>query len=147
MKIFNFDEYINESTINKKLPVPKEIKELSDIFKENGKKLYIVGGWVRDHVMGRKPEDIDLTTDSLPDETLEFLGDKYSVDLVGKAFGVIILKVGGEDVEIASFRSDIGEGRKPEVKLGVTIEDDVNRRDLTISSLFYDIEEIDYARC
>lgn len=140
MKLFKFNEYINESVINKKLPVPKEIKELSDIFKENGKKLYIVGGWVRDHLMGRNPEDIDLTTDSLPEETLEFLGDKYSVDLVGKAFGVIILKVGGEDVEIASFRTD-GEGRKPEVKLGVTIEEDVNRRDLTISSLFYDIDK------
>ena len=141
MKISRFNQYISESIVDKKLPVPKEIKELSDIFKKNGKKLYIVGGWVRDHLMGRNPEDIDLTTDSLPEETLEFLGDKYSVDLVGKAFGVIILKVGGEDVEIASFRSDIGEGRKPEVKLGVTIEEDVNRRDLTISSLFYDIDK------
>lgn len=140
MKISRFNQYILESVINKKLPVPKDILELSKIFKQNGKKLYIVGGWVRDHLMGRSPEDIDLATDSLPDETLEFLSDKYSVDLVGKAFGVIILKVGGEDVEIASFRKD-GSGRHPEVELGVTIEDDVKRRDLTISALFYDIDE------
>ncbi len=140
MKISRFNQYISESVIDKKLPVSKEIRELSELFKQNGKRLYIVGGWVRDHLMGKSPHDIDLATDSLPDETLDFLGDKYSVDLVGKAFGVIILKVGDEDVEIASFRSDIGEGRKPEVKLGVTIEEDVSRRDLTISALFYDIE-------
>lgn len=139
MKISRFNQYISESVIDKKLPVSKEIRELSELFKQNGKRLYIVGGWVRDHLMGRDPDDIDLATDSLPDETLEFLGNKYSVDLVGKAFGVIILKVGGEDVEIASFRTD-GDGRKPEVTLGVTIEDDVSRRDLTISALFYDIE-------
>lgn len=139
MKISRFNQYISESVIDKKLPVSKEIRELSELFKQNGKRLYIVGGWVRDHLMGKSPHDIDLATDSLPDETLEFLGDKYSVDLVGKAFGVIILKVGGEDVEIASFRTD-GDGRKPEVTLGVTIEEDVSRRDLTISALFYDIE-------
>ena len=139
MKISRFNQYISESVIDKKLPVSKEIRELSELFKQNGKRLYIVGGWVRDHLMGKSPHDIDLATDSLPDDTLEFLGDKYSVDLVGKAFGVIILKVGGEDVEIASFRTD-GDGRKPEVTLGVTIEEDVSRRDLTISALFYDIE-------
>jgi poly(A) polymerase/tRNA nucleotidyltransferase (CCA-adding enzyme) len=139
MKISRFNQYISESVIDKKLPVSKEIRELSELFKQNGKRLYIVGGWVRDHLMGKSPHDIDLATDSLPDDTLEFLGDKYSVDLVGKAFGVIILKVGGEDVEIASFRVD-GTGRKPEVTLGVTIEEDVSRRDLTISALFYDIE-------
>ncbi len=139
MKISRFNQYISESVIDKKLPVSKEIRELSELFKQNGKRLYIVGGWVRDHLMGKSPHDIDLATDSLPDETLDFLGDKYSVDLVGKAFGVIILKVGGEDVEIASFRTD-GDGRKPEVTLGVTIEEDVSRRDLTISALFYDIE-------
>jgi|TARA_B110000483_G_C18159207_1_gene528634 tRNA nucleotidyltransferase/poly(A) polymerase len=139
MKISRFNQYISESVIDKKLPVSKEIRELSELFKQNGKRLYIVGGWVRDHLMGRDPDDIDLATDSLPDDTLDFLGDKYSVDLVGKAFGVIILKVGGEDVEIASFRED-GDGRKPEVNLGVTIEEDVSRRDLTISALFYDIE-------
>jgi tRNA nucleotidyltransferase/poly(A) polymerase len=140
MEIFKFKDFIKENIINKKLPVPNEIKELSNIFKENGKKLYIVGGWVRDYLMGKTPEDIDLTTDSLPDETLEFLGGKYSVDLVGKAFGVIILRIGDQDIEIASFRED-SSGRKPDVKLGVTIEEDVKRRDLTISALFYDIDK------
>lgn len=122
------------------MKLPNGIIELSKLFKENGKKLYVVGGYVRDTVMGLKPLDIDLCTDSLPNETLAFIGDKYKANLVGKSFGVIILTIGGEDVEIASFRVD-GLGRKPTVKFGVTIEDDVQRRDLTISAMYYDIEE------
>ena len=126
--------------LQRKIDLPNGILELSKIFKENGKKLYVVGGFVRDILMGLNPLDIDLATDSLPDDTLDFLGGKYKVDLVGDAFGVVILKVDGEDIEIASFRTD-STGRKPEVKLGVTIDEDVMRRDLTISAMFYDIEQ------
>lgn len=127
--------------LQRKIDLPKGILELSKIFKENGKKLYVVGGFVRDVLMGLNPLDIDLSTDSLPEDTLRFLGGKYKVDLVGDAFGVVILKVDGEEVEIASFREDTTIGRAPEVKLGVTIEQDVLRRDLTISAMFYDIEQ------
>ena len=122
------------------MKLPNSIIELSKIFKDNGKKLYVVGGYVRDTVMGLKPLDIDLCTDSLPNETLEFIRERYKANLVGKSFGVIILTVDGEEVEIASFRED-GSGRKPTVKLGVTIEDDVQRRDITISAMYYDIDE------
>ena len=126
--------------LNLDIHVPEYIRELSAIFKENGKNLYIVGGYVRDSLMGLKPKDIDLSTDSLPDETLAFLGDRYKVDLVGKSFGVVILKMEDDDIEIGSFRVD-GKGRKPTVELGVTIEDDVRRRDLTISAIYFDIEQ------
>ena len=136
MRIKKFNEF--------NIKVPKEIIELSKVFKENGKSLYIVGGWPRDILMGLKPIDIDLATDSLPDETISFLSGKYKIDLVGKAFGVIIVQLGQMKIEIASFRTDLEDlsgGRHPEVKLGVSIEDDVLRRDLTISALFYDIEK------
>lgn len=126
--------------LNLDIHVPEYIRELSAIFKEYGKNLYIVGGYVRDSLMGLKPKDIDLSTDSLPDETLAFLGDRYKVDLVGKSFGVVILKMEDDDIEIASFRVD-GKGRKPIVELGVTIDDDVQRRDLTISAIYFDIEQ------
>jgi tRNA nucleotidyltransferase/poly(A) polymerase len=132
MKIKKFKEYID---------IPNEIKELSDIFKKNNKKLYVVGGYIRDKIMGLNPLDIDLSTDSLPDETISFLKGKYKLDYVGKAFGVIIVDIGSMKVEIASFRKDITIGRHPEIKLGVTIEDDVKRRDLTISAIFYDIQK------
>jgi tRNA nucleotidyltransferase/poly(A) polymerase len=133
--------------IKQKIDLPSGIIELSKIFKANGKKLYVVGGFVRDHLMGLNPLDIDLCTDSLPEETLAFLNGKYKVDLVGNAFGVVILTIDGEDIEIASFRTDDTKGRSPEVTLGVSIEQDVLRRDLTISALFYDIDNeeiVDY---
>lgn len=133
MKIKKYSEF--------RLKVPKEIRDLSDIFQKNGKRLYIVGGYCRDILMGLNPIDIDLSTDSLPDETISFLNGKYKVDLVGKAFGVIIVSLGSMKIEIASFRSDVSIGRHPDVKLGVSIEDDVKRRDITISSLFFDIQK------
>lgn len=123
------------------IDIPKEVEELSDIFYKNGKKLYIVGGFIRDKLMGLDPLDIDLSTDSLPEETISFLGRKYKLDHVGRAFGVIIVHLGDMKIEIASFRKDVTIGRHPQVKLGVSIEDDVKRRDLTISSIFYDIRE------
>jgi tRNA nucleotidyltransferase/poly(A) polymerase len=128
----------------KKIEIPQEVRDLSNLFHTNGKKLYVVGGYVRDKLMGLNPLDIDLSTDSLPDETISFLQDLYKLDYVGKAFGVIIVHVGEMKIEIASFRSDgIDEtgGRHPEIKLGVSIEDDVLRRDITISAIFYDIQE------
>ena len=112
------------------------------VFKSKGKKLYVVGGAVRDFLTGDKPKDFDLATDALPDEVLEILGSKYKTNLQGKAFGVVVVFTDDqpEGMEIATFREDVSKGRNPEVKLGVTIEDDVKRRDLTYNALFYDLD-------
>ncbi len=123
--------------------IPQSVKELHELFKSNGKKLYVVGGAVRDFLNSDKPKDFDLATDALPDEVLEILGDKYRTNLQGKAFGVVVVYTKDEPagMEIATFREDVSKGRNPEVKLGVTIEDDVKRRDLTYNALFYDLDK------
>lgn len=123
--------------------IPQSVKELHELFKSNGKKLYVVGGAVRDYLNSDKPKDFDLATDALPDEVLQILGDKYRTNLQGKAFGVVVVYTKDEPVgmEIATFREDVSKGRNPEVKLGVTIEDDVKRRDLTYNALFYDLDK------
>ena len=122
--------------------IPQSVKELHELFQSAGKKLYLVGGSVRDFLTGDKPKDFDLVTDALPDEVLEIVGDKFKTNLQGKAFGVVVVytKEVPEGMEIATFREDVSKGRNPEVKLGVTIEDDVKRRDLTYNSLFYDLD-------
>jgi tRNA nucleotidyltransferase/poly(A) polymerase len=122
--------------------IPQSVKELHTLFQSAGKKLYLVGGSVRDFLTGDKPKDFDLATDALPDEVLEIVGDKFKTNLQGKAFGVVVVytKEVPEGMEIATFREDVSKGRNPEVKLGVTIEDDVKRRDLTYNSLFYDLD-------
>ena len=119
-----------------KLNIPSDIKKLHKLFKKNGKQLYVVGGAVRDAILGKSPKDFDLTTDAKPDEVLDIAkqGGFKSVE-VGKQFGVVI--IGGH--EIATFRKDIGKGRRPDAVDFTDIKGDVKRRDLTINALFYDI--------
>ena len=122
--------------------IPQSVKDLHKLFAANGKKLYLVGGSVRDFLTGDKPKDFDLATDALPDEVLEILGDKFRTNLQGKAFGVVVVftKDQPDGMEIATFREDISKGRNPEVKLGATIENDVKRRDITYNALFFDLD-------
>jgi tRNA nucleotidyltransferase/poly(A) polymerase len=119
-----------------KLNIPSDIKKIYKLFKKNGKQLYVVGGAVRDAILGKSPKDFDLTTDAKPDEVLAIAkkGGFKTVE-VGKSFGVVI--VGGH--EIATFRKDIGKGRRPDAVDFTDIKGDVKRRDLTINALFYDI--------
>ncbi len=138
-----FTESILESRIPMDIDLPKDITDLSDIFKENGKSLYLVGGAVRDAVAGKTPKDFDVATDATPDEVIEMLNGKYKVLEVGKSFGVVvaITQEFPDGIEIATFRKDIGSGRRPEGVEFTDISTDVKRRDLTINALFYDIEK------
>jgi tRNA nucleotidyltransferase/poly(A) polymerase len=122
--------------------IPQSVKDLHKLFKASGKKLYLVGGAVRDFLTGDKPKDFDLATDALPDEVLGIISDKYRTNLQGKAFGVVVVftKDQPEGMEIATFREDTSKGRNPEVKLGVTIEQDVKRRDISFNGLFFDLD-------
>ena len=120
-----------------KLRIPSDIKNIHKLFKKNKKKLFVVGGAVRDAILGKNPKDFDLATDAKPDEVLKIAkkGGLKTVE-VGKQFGVVI--VGGH--EIATFRKDIGKGRRPSSVDYTDIEGDVKRRDLTINALFYDLD-------
>lgn len=142
MKIKRYNQFL-ESKSDMWDIIPQSVKDLHILFQSAGKKLYLVGGSVRDFLTGDKPKDFDLATNALPDEVLEIIGDKFRTNLQGKAFGVVVVytKEVPEGMEIATFREDVSKGRNPEVKLGVTIEDDVKRRDLTYNSLFYDLDK------
>ena len=121
-----------------KLNIPSDIKKLYKLFLKNRKQLYVVGGAVRDAILGKSPKDFDLTTDASPDEVINIAkqGKFKHTDEVGKAHGVVI--VNGH--EIATFRKDIGKGRRPDaVEFTPDIKQDVLRRDLTINALYYDI--------
>ena len=142
MKIKRYQQFLESNIDNMWDIIPQSVKDLQLLFKSKGKKLYVVGGAVRDFLTGDKPKDFDLATDALPDEVLEILGSKYKTNLQGKAFGVVVVFTDDqpEGMEIATFREDVSKGRNPEVKLGVGIEDDVKRRDLTYNALFYDLD-------
>jgi tRNA nucleotidyltransferase/poly(A) polymerase len=126
--------------------IPDSVKYLQRIFKNNGKKLYLVGGSVRDFINGEKPKDFDLATDANPDEILDIIGDEFKTSQQGKAFGVVVVYPEDQPkgIEIATFREDIygeklGLTRNPDVTFS-TIDKDVERRDITYNALFYDLE-------
>jgi tRNA nucleotidyltransferase/poly(A) polymerase len=142
MKIKKYKQFLESQSSDMWSIIPDSVKELQLLFKSKGKKLYVVGGAVRDFLTGDKPKDFDLATDATPDEVLEIIGKDYKTNLQGKAFGVVVVFTDDqpEGMEIATFREDVSKGRKPEVKLGATIEDDVKRRDITYNALFFDLE-------
>jgi tRNA nucleotidyltransferase/poly(A) polymerase len=143
MRILKFLDFtINESTDDFWINLPQSIKDLNQIFSKKGKKLYVVGGAVRDFLKGDIPKDFDLTTNALPDEVLSMVENKYKTNIQGKSYGTIVVYTNDQldGIEITTFRQDITKGRNPQVKLGATIEDDVKRRDITFNSLFYDLD-------
>src|SRR6202142_4157186 len=109
--------------------------------RDAGHQAYLVGGCVRDVVLGREPADYDITTDATPDEVMRIFPETYAV---GAQFGVVLVpvkEVGANPVEVATFRSDIGysDGRHPDqVRFSKSAQEDVERRDFTINGLLLD---------
>jgi tRNA nucleotidyltransferase/poly(A) polymerase len=132
---------IKEERIKFDVPIPNDIIDIKDVFKKNGHKLYVVGGAVRDALLGKTPKDWDLATDATPDK-VELMMDRagYRTLPTGKAFGVINVFTNDDEYEIATFRRDLSGGRRPDAVEFTTIDQDVKRRDLTINALFYDID-------
>lgn len=149
MKIKRYGQFVNENKISIEIPLPNDIIEISNAYIKAGKDIFLVGGAVRDFVQGVNPKDYDLVTNALPNESKVILKDFKVSDEQGKNFGVlrVYTKDEPEGYEIASYRRDISGGRdtkgddqKVEMGGDVTIEDDCNRRDLTMNALFYDIK-------
>ena len=139
-----------KNRISTDIPLPNDIIEISNAYIKAGKDIFLVGGAVRDFVKGISPKDYDLVTNALPNESKEILKGFNVSDEQGKNFGVLRVFTKDEPTgyEIASYRKDISGGRdtkgddqKVEMGDNVTIEDDCNRRDLTINALFYDIKK------
>ncbi|HTV75360.1 MAG TPA: polynucleotide adenylyltransferase, partial [Candidatus Baltobacteraceae bacterium] len=96
-----------------------------------------VGGCVRDFLLGREPEDIDIATDARPEQIEKLF--KRTIP-VGKKFGVIIVLEDGHQFQVAAFRSegDYKDGRHPQKVTFSDAKADALRRDFTINALFYD---------
>lgn len=133
---------VMEERIKFDFQIPSDILDIQKVFKKNGYKLYVVGGAVRDALLGKTPKDFDLATDAVPDTVEEMMQEAGFRTLpTGKSFGVINVFTDQGEYEIATFREDLGSGRRPDAVSFTNIEGDVKRRDLTINALFYDIDE------
>jgi len=135
------ESFITENRVKFDIPVPSDIRELKDIFVKNGFKLFVVGGAVRDALLGKTPKDWDLATDATPDKVEQMMSDAGLRTIpTGKAFGVINVFTDEGEHEVATFRKDLSSGRRPDAVEFTTIDQDVKRRDLTINALFFDID-------
>jgi poly(A) polymerase len=114
------------------------VARLADAFADAGFELAVVGGPVRDALLGRVTNDLDFTTSALPDDILRIVTPLSTAQWdVGRAFGTIGARVRGEQVEITTDRADAydGETRKPLVQFGDTLEGDLVRRDFTVNAM------------
>lgn len=121
----------------------KIMQELKSLFK--GYEIYIVGGAVRDMVLGRETKEYDFCTNATPDiikEKLSAFGG--SVYAIGEKFGTIGCVRDDVEIQITTFRAETYNGlsRKPDVSFHGTLEDDLSRRDFTINSMAWDGEKL-----
>jgi poly(A) polymerase len=112
--------------------------ELGELFARAGHELALVGGPVRDVFLGRRPTDLDLTTDAVPEQVLAITrrwADKTWT--VGIEFGTVGLRKGKTVFEITTYRSEHYQrgSRKPDVQYGTSLVDDLRRRDFTINAM------------
>ncbi len=121
--------------LREKVPAAAEIGRL---FARHGRELALVGGPVRDVFLGETPSDLDLATDAPPEEVMELVrGWADNVWTVGIAFGTVGLRKRGVTFEITTYRSEQyrAASRKPEVRYGRSLEEDLSRRDFTINAM------------
>jgi poly(A) polymerase len=115
---------------------PRELaNSICDILRRSGHDALLVGGCVRDLLLGRDPADYDVATDASPDQVRALFPESIAV---GAQFGVVLVPRDGVKVEVATFRADVGysDGRHPDnVVFARTPQEDVRRRDFTINGL------------
>lgn len=119
-------------------PAYREAVQIVRRLRNAGYEAYLVGGSVRDLVLGRPPKDFDITTSARPEEVMALF--EHSIPL-GASFGVVTVVSQHMNFEVATFREerDYMDGRRPEtLRYSKTVEEDVARRDFTINALLYD---------
>jgi len=126
----------------------KAARRIVQKLRRHGHEAYFAGGWVRDHLLGIKPSDIDIATSALPEEIRRLFTRSRNI---GAQFGVVQVSAYGRDYEVATFRSegDYLDGRHPSEVHFSRPREDAQRRDFTINGLFYDPVNdtiIDYVR-
>lgn len=121
-----------------------QVRGLGTLFADAGHELWMVGGTVRDLLLDEAADDLDFATDARPAEAKALLTDiSDAVWTVGERFGTIGALVGGHKVEVTTFRSEVyaPESRKPQVRFGNSILEDLERRDFTFNAMAISLPE------
>lgn len=124
-----------------KIKIPDELKKMNEIFSQNGFEAYLVGGAVRDMLLGKKADDWDVTTNAKPEEVMKIF---RRVIPTGIDHGTVTVHFLGQEIEVTTFRteSDYSDGRHPDkVEYAGHIEEDLSRRDFTMNAIAASLED------
>lgn len=125
--------------INRTMPLPSSVEYVLSKLKKNGYQAYVVGGAVRDFLMGKTPHDYDLTSDALPSQISDVFKDFYQ-EHSGEKHGTIRVIIDHKPIEITTFRCDEGytDYRRPDnVEFVKDVYIDSKRRDFSINAFYY----------
>jgi len=122
--------------------ITDDVKKLGELFKSYGEELRIVGGAVRDAILGKNPKDIDLATTAEPEQMLQIAKDKdIRVIETGLQHGTVTFVINGEPYEITTLRVDSEtDGRHAKVDWTKSFKEDARRRDLTYNAMSVDMD-------
>lgn len=120
-------------------PVFAGVRKVVRALRQRGREAYVVGGAVRDLVMGIRPREYDVATSARPEEVQALF--RHTIP-VGIKFGVVLVRLGGREYEVATYRVDLGysDGRRPDGVRFADLREDVLRRDFTMNGLALDPE-------
>ena len=121
--------------------LPEYVTKILEMLHNAGYEAYIVGGSVRDLVIGNTPDDYDITTSALPEQTSALFSEDYRVIETGIKHGTVTVMSLGNTIEITTYRKDgkYSDCRRPEsVTFTPSLEEDLKRRDFTVNALAYD---------
>ena len=128
------------------IKIPQKIEYIIDVLEQNGYEAYIVGGCVRDIIMGKTPHDYDITTSALP-ETVQGLFEKTVP--TGIKHGTVTVIIDKTPIEVTTFRTDgnYKDSRHPaNVNFVSSVKEDLSRRDFTVNAIAYNSSKgiVDY---
>ncbi|MBQ3670896.1 MAG: HD domain-containing protein [Treponema sp.] len=119
----------------KSIKIPYELKKMNDIFESNGFEAFLVGGAVRDMILGKNASDWDVATNAHPTDVQRIF---HKVIPTGIAHGTVTVHLFGKEIEVTTYRCDhnYSDGRHPDsVTFAASIEDDLSRRDFTMNAI------------
>lgn len=120
---------------HKKINIPTNVLEICAKLEENGEQAWVVGGCIRDTLLGITPNDWDITTSAMPEKVIHLFGNSFGN---GIDYGIPFIQYKGETYEIAQFRKDLEQdGRHCKTTFALCIEEDLIRRDFTINAIAY----------
>src|SRR5574344_348083 len=122
-----------------RIKIPQDLQKVDELFTSHGFKAYLVGGAVRDTILGKEMHDWDLATNATPEQVMSIF---HHVIPTGIAHGTVTIHIFGHEIETTTFRTEAAysDGRHPDsVSYAATIEEDLSRRDFTMNAIAADL--------